>query len=78
MKKLAVFTGAFALMTGAAFAEDMTVIQHDGPDGTVIHRSAGPTVEKKVIDHDSDGCSSKTVTKTNEMGDSVSKTKSNC
>jgi len=80
MKKLVTYTGMFALMAGAAFAQETTVIHHDGPDGdkTVIHRSSGADVDKKVVTHDADGCTSKTVTRSNEMGDSMSKTKSNC
>jgi hypothetical protein len=75
--KTSLFAAALAAvcLSGAAVAQDTTIIRRDGPDvdKTVIHRDA-PTA---VITHD-EGCASKTVKKTNEMGDSVSKTVSNC
>jgi hypothetical protein len=79
MKSILICASALAFLSGSAFAEDV-IIQKDSPDmdRTVVHRSAGPTMEKKVITHDEDGCASKTVKKSNGMGDSVSKTESNC
>ncbi|WP_020175618.1 hypothetical protein [Methyloferula stellata] len=79
MKLILICASAFAFLTGSAFAEDV-IIHRDSPDmdRTVVHRSVGGEVEKKVITHDEDGCASKTVKKTNGMGDSVSKTKTNC
>jgi hypothetical protein len=79
MKSILMCASALAFLSGSAFAEEV-IIHKDGPDmdGTVIHRSVGGEVQKKVITHDEDGCASKTVKKTNGMGDSVSKTESNC
>ena len=47
-------------------------------DRTVVHRSVRPEAEKKVITRDGDGCASKAVKKSNDVGDSVSKTESTC
>ncbi len=79
MKSFLICAGAFALLSGSALAEDV-IIHRDSPDmdRTVVHRSAGEGVEKKVITRDEGGCASKTVKKTNGMGDSISKTKTNC
>ncbi len=80
MKSIFICATAFAFIAGPAFAEDV-IIQNDAParDGVVVHRSVGPDVEKeKVITHDSNGCDSKTVTKSNDMGDTKSKTVTNC
>ncbi len=79
MKSILICASAFAFLTGSAFAEDV-IIQRDSPDmdRSTVHRSVGGDVEKKVITRDGDGCASKTVKKTNGMGDSVSKTKTDC
>jgi hypothetical protein len=79
MKSILICATAFAFLSGSAFAEEV-IIQKDSPDvdKTVVHRSAGGEVQKKVITHNEDGCASKTVKKSNGMGDSVSKTESNC
>ncbi|MGV7032212.1 hypothetical protein [Methylobacterium symbioticum] len=65
-----------ALSVQAATAET-TVIRRDGPDTVVVDR---PEVERKtVVTRDSgDGCSSKTVTKTNEYGDRKTVHKETC
>jgi hypothetical protein len=79
MKSILICASAFAFLSGSAFAEDV-IIHKDAPDmdRTVVHRSAGPNIDKKVIMRDDGGCATKTVKKTNGMGDSVSKTRSNC
>jgi len=79
MKPILICASAFAFLSGSAFAEDV-IIHKDSPDmdKTVVHRSVGGPMEKKVITHDEGGCTSKTVKKSNGMGDSVSKTESNC
>jgi hypothetical protein len=78
MKSILICASAFAFLSGSAFAEDV-IIQKDSPDmDRTVHRSVGGEVQKKVITRDEGGCASKTVKKTNGMGDSVSKTKTNC
>jgi hypothetical protein len=72
---------SLALCAGAAFADEVT-ITHGGPPrvhGAIIeHRAADVDVQhKKVITHE-EGCATKTVKKTNGLGDSMTKTKSNC
>ncbi|NNM72114.1 hypothetical protein [Enterovirga aerilata] len=51
-------------------AEETTVIKRDTMDGTVV--------KKKVETTGSVGCETKSVTKTNDMGDKVTKTKTDC
>ncbi len=80
MKSILICASALAFLSGSAFAEDV-IIHRDSPDmdRTVVHRSiGGSAVEKKVITHDESGCASQTVKKSNGMGDSISKTESNC
>lgn len=72
---------SLALCAGAAFADEVTVT-HDGPPPThgaiIEHRAADVDVQhKKVITHE-DGCTTKTVKKTNGVGDTMTKSKSNC
>jgi hypothetical protein len=71
---------SFALCAGAAFADEVTVT-HDGPPPThgaiIEHRAADVDVHKKVITRE-DGCATKTVKKTNGVGDTMVKSKSNC
>jgi hypothetical protein len=76
MRRILICASSLALMGGAAFAGEVTV----NPPGVVIeHRSAdAPVVEKKTVTHEEDGCATKTVKKSNEMGDSVTHTKTNC
>lgn len=75
--KFSLVVGTLALLAGPAFADD--VIVAPAPGVTVEHRAADEDVTKeKTITHDSDGCATKSMTKTNGEGDSVTKTKSNC
>lgn len=64
------------LLPQAAGAET-TVIRRDAPDTVVVDR---PAVERKTVEtrETSDGCASKTVTKTNEYGDRKTVTKESC
>ncbi|AWN35470.1 hypothetical protein [Methylobacterium radiodurans] len=65
-----------SLLPQAASAET-TVIRRDAPDTVVVER---PAVERKTVEtrETSDGCASKTVTKTNEYGDRKTVTKESC
>ncbi len=65
-----------ALGTPLAQAQT-TVIERDKPDTVVVDRPA--TESKTVTTHDhGDGCSSKTVSKENEVGDRKTVTKESC
>lgn len=57
-------------------AAQTTIIEHDRPAVVVEH----PAVEHKTVEthESSDGCSSKTVTKTNELGDRKTVHKETC
>ena len=83
MRKMTMIAAMVLMSAGAAYAEDTTVIHRDGPvdsSTTVRHDSVttGSTVEKRVTTGDDVGCRSKSVTKSNDMGDKVTKTKSDC
>jgi hypothetical protein len=83
MKKLTMIAAVVLMSAGAAYAEDTTVIHRDGPMGsstTVRHDDmvTGSTVEKRTTTSDDEGCTTKSVTKSNDMGDKVTKTKSDC
>ena len=72
-----VLTGALALLAAPVFADEVTVAP--APGVVVEHRAAGVDVTKeKTVHRDADGCATKSMTKTNDAGDSVTKTKSNC
>ena len=83
MKRLAIAVAASVLAT-AAYAQSTTVIHKEGVDsGTTVRRSVdvdSPSVveKRKVTTTGSTGCSTKTVHKTNEMGDTKVKQKTKC
>lgn len=82
MKSLALAFTALAF-TGAAYAQSTTVITREAPasETTIVKRDSidGTTVTRKVESTGSlGGCDTKSVTKTNEDGDSVTKTKTEC
>ncbi len=81
MKTLAIALAA-SLIGSAAFAQTTTVIQREGVTGdtTIIRKDAPATtiVKERVESTGSVGCETKSVTKTNEDGDSVNKTKTDC
>ena len=66
---------SLALGAGAALADEVTVTP--APGVVVEHRAANVDVHKKVVTHE-DGCTTKTVKKSNGMGDTMVKSKSNC
>jgi hypothetical protein len=83
---LAVFCAA-ACLTGSAFiavapanAQDTTVVRTEGPGGTrtVVKRRTGYGTVRKVVRRSADGCRSRTVKRTNAMGDTVVRTRSSC
>jgi hypothetical protein len=74
--KAFIFAASLALIMGPVFADEVIVAP---PGATVEHRAADEGVTKeKTIRHDADGCDTKSVTKSNGTGDSVTKTKTNC
>ncbi len=76
MKSILICAAALALGAGPALAAEV-VIEGNGPE--VHHRSIGVDVERdRTISHDRDGCDSKTMTRTNEEGDTTSKTVTRC
>ena len=81
MKKLAILLAASVIGT-AAYAQSTTVIQKEGvgSNTTVVkeHPADTTVVKKEVTTTGSTGCESKTVKKTDEFGDSKTKTKVEC
>ena len=82
---LAVFCAAACLAGSAvavapASAQDTTVVRTEGPGGTrtVVRRRTGEGSVRKVVRRSADGCRSKTVKRTNAMGNSVVRTRSSC
>jgi hypothetical protein len=83
MKKFAIAVAASVLAT-AAYAQSTTVIHKESTDsGTTVRRSVdvdSPTVveKRKVTTTGAVGCRTKTVQKTDEMGDTKTKQKTKC
>ena len=84
MKKLAIAVAASVIAT-AAYAQSTTVIHKEGMDsGTTVRRSDdddSPTVVEKrkvTTTTGSVGCSTKTVQKTDDFGDTKVKQKTKC
>ena len=82
MKKFAIAVAASVLAT-AAYAQT-TVIHKEGTEsGTTVRRSVdvdSPSVvqKRKVTTTGTTGCSTKTVQKTDDMGDTKTKQKTKC
>jgi FlaA1/EpsC-like NDP-sugar epimerase len=81
MKKLAILLAGSVIGT-AAYAQTTVIQKEDGLSRTVVKErsvdDAAVVKEKKVITTGSTGCASKTVKKTDEFGDSKTKTKVEC
>ena len=77
MRNALLAAAALAAVLGAASVQaETTVIKRDAPDTVVVDRPAeSRTVETR---ESSDGCSSKTVTKDNDLGDRKTVTKESC
>jgi len=78
MRSLMIAASAFALFGSAAFADEVIVAP---TPGTVIeHRATDEdTTTSKTVRHDANGCTTKSVTHTDEgTGSSVTHEKSNC
>ncbi|MGU3537238.1 hypothetical protein [Methylobacterium sp. A54F] len=75
--KLLVTAALLGLVGAQAATAETTVIRRDAPDTVVIDR---PAVERKTVEtrETSDGCASKTVTKTDEDGNRKTVHKESC
>ena len=74
--KTILVAAAFALFSGPVLADQVTVTH---PGVVIEHRATDEdVVKKKSIHHDADGCATKSVTKSNDEGDAVTKTKTRC
>jgi hypothetical protein len=74
---------AATLIGSAAFADETTVIRKEGPlgDTTVVTKERDDSVVTKRTYETTGslgGCEHRSVTKTNELGDSVTKSKTEC
>jgi len=74
--KALILAGTLAFLAGSALADDVTV----SPGGVAVdHRATDEgVVKEKTVRHVDEGCATKSMTKTNDEGDTVTKTKSNC
>ncbi len=79
MRTISLAALSLVFVGGPALADDVTVVPRAPQPGIVIHHDADPdATNKKVVIHKEDGCATKTVTKSDDMGNSVSHTKTNC
>ena len=71
---------AATLIGSTAFAQTTIIRERPANETTVIHKetSSPSVVTKKVETTGTVGCETKSVTKTNDMGDTVKKTKTDC
>ncbi len=76
MRHFLIAACALGLIAGPALADEVIVTTTAPAEGVVVEKH-DDTV-KKVVRRDADGCATKTVTKSDGMGDSVSKTNTNC
>lgn len=76
----ACITGSALIAAPPAQAQDTTVVRTEGPGGTrtVVKRKTGYGTVRKVVRRSADGCRSRTVKRTNAMGDTVVRTRSSC
>lgn len=86
MKKLALIAAA-SLIGTAAYAQDTTIIHRNGgvaSSHTIVKErssdvdDADVVVKRKTVTTGSVGCSSKTMSKTNEFGETTVKKKTTC
>ena len=78
MRLMLICAATLALSGGVALADEVTIHRDVPAPGVIVeHRAADVDVHKKVITHE-DGCATKTVKKTNGVGDTMIKSKSNC
>ena len=74
MKALAL-AGSLAFLAGPVFADEITIVPVPGV--TVEHHATDEEVTK-TDRHGANGCDTKTVTRSDNKGDSVTKSKTNC
>ncbi|MBV8848370.1 MAG: hypothetical protein JOZ16_02165 [Methylobacteriaceae bacterium] len=77
MRKLALFGAAVLLSVGGAYAET-TVIQRDAAPGVGVVVGAPPVEHRTTVVAPSAPCSTTTVHKENDMGDSKTVKKTDC
>lgn len=68
---------ALTLFAISSVQAETTVIQRDAPDTVVVDRPSTESKSVTVKDH-GDGCTSKTVSKENDVGDRKTVTKESC
>jgi hypothetical protein len=78
MRKLALFGAAALLSIGCAYAEDTTVIKRDSGPGVGVVVGAPPVEHRTTVVAPSAPCSSTTVHKENDLGDSKTVKKTDC
>ena len=76
MKSLSFAVVSLAFLAGPALADATVTVTP--PPAVVVHPDNGPTVDKKVVVRHGMGCDTKSVKKTDAMGNSVTHTRTNC
>ncbi len=77
MRTLLISAIALASLGGVALAKDVVVTPAPAP-GVVIEHHDADAAHRKVVINKENGCTTKTVKKSDDMGNSVTRTKSNC
>ena len=75
MRGITAIASLLSLSCSVAFADDV-IIKHDSPP-PIIEKRASDVDKKVIIKHD-EGCATKTVKKSDGMGDTAVHTKTNC
>ncbi len=85
MRKIVLVAAAAFLTTAAVAQTSTTVTREEGPlgDRTTVTKErsddlGGSTTRRSVETTGAVGCESKSVTRTNELGDTTTKTKTEC
>jgi len=80
--RLMLIGAASLALCGAALADEVTITRHDvapAPGVVIEHRSADvPATKEKTITEHPNGCTTKSVKKTNGVGDTMEKSKTEC
>ncbi len=79
MRMISLAALPLAFIGSSAFADDVTVVPAAPQTGVVVHQDEdADATDKTVVIHRHEGCATKTVKKSDDMGNSVTNTKTNC
>ena len=75
MRTLSLAVLSLGFLGGAAVADDVTVVPAAPQQGVIIHHDGDPDA---TVVHKEEGCATNTVKKSDDMGNSVTHTETNC